>query len=660
MRWVIAAARRLSGALTLLLAAWVVLGQAPAAMAQTVHQYTNTADSATNAISETLTPCAPASSRFARTFTVGTSYVVGDVNIGALLAHTYRGDLVMYLVSPLGTSVQLNTGVTSSPQQANFDALFDDSAASPVTAYAVGATATASTIVPPYASTVRPTSPLSAFIGENAAGTWTLQVCDQYNGDSGTFYQADLYLQEAPATYADLSLAMTVSSATPAPGASLSYTLTVTNAAASPTAAGGITVRDLLPAGLSYSSYSGSGTYASSTGDWAVGSLAPGQSASITIFATVTAANAATVNNTAEITASSVTDIDSTPGNGSTIEDDYAARSITVTRVAGTAPVLTCSAGSGLLDWDTVTWNAGSLTNTIAVSGIGNVGFAITTPGTFLNNATYGGQSPALQNAMTGGLAVPQKSLIELADQANQTDTVTTVITLPAASPGVQFTIFDVDYGAGQFADKVTVTGKNGGTSVVPTLTNGSANYVTGNSAFGDVTSADASGNGNVVVTFASAVDTITIAYGNHALAPGNPGQQAIALHDITLCKPGTLLNVSKTSTAISDPLNGTTGPKQIPGAIVEYCILVSNAGTTTTTSVSANDALPATITYVAGSMKSGTSCAGATTAEDDNATGADESDPFGASITGTTITAITASLAPGAAMAILFRATIN
>jgi uncharacterized repeat protein (TIGR01451 family) len=39
-------------------------------------------------------------------------------------------------------------------------------------------------------------------------------------------------------------------------------------------------------------------------------------------------------------------------------------------------------------------------------------------------------------------------------------------------------------------------------------------------------------------------------------------------------------LTVTKTSLLISDPVNGTANPKMIPGAIVEYSITVSNAGT--------------------------------------------------------------------------------
>lgn len=39
-------------------------------------------------------------------------------------------------------------------------------------------------------------------------------------------------------------------------------------------------------------------------------------------------------------------------------------------------------------------------------------------------------------------------------------------------------------------------------------------------------------------------------------------------------------LNVSKVVSVISDPFNGTTDPKAVPGAIVEYVITVTNSGT--------------------------------------------------------------------------------
>lgn len=634
---------------------------APAAQAQTVNRYTNSADSATDAINDVATPCSPIGSRFTRDFNVGGSFTVSDVNVGVLMSHTWRADIQMFLVSPTGTRVQLTTGLGGSAD--NFNLTFDDEAGSGVSNYTANATASASTVVPPYAASFRPTSALSAFDGQNAAGTWRLEICDAAAQDSGTFFQADLYLTQAPlSSYADLSLAMSVSNTAPVSGSNVTVTLTVANAGSSPNGASAVVVRSALPAGLSFVSASGSGSYNAATGDWSVGTLAPGQSASLTITATVLAANGTAVSLGGEVTATSIADIDSTPNNNVAGEDDQASVSLTASgsRSAGSAPMLTCPAGTIVFDWDAQTWAAGATSNNYTLAGIGAVSIGIVNPGSFLNNATYGGQSPTRQAVVTGGLSPAQFSLMQLVDLGTTSQTVDTTITLGTAVPRAQFTIFDVDYFAGQFADRVTVTGYLNGVPVIPVLTNGVANYVSGNSAFGDGLSADAEGNGNVIVTFNAPIDRIVIQYGNHGLAPANPGQQAITLHDITFCRPVGNLSATKLSTVLSDPVNGGTYPKAIPGAVVEYCILISNAGPAAATSVVATDALPAGFTYAAGTLRTGANCGSATTVEDDDASGADESDPHGAAISGSTVTITTGSLGAGAAFAVKFRGTLN
>lgn len=58
-------------------------------------------------------------------------------------------------------------------------------------------------------------------------------------------------------------------------------------------------------------------------------------------------------------------------------------------------------------------------------------------------------------------------------------------------------------------------------------------------------------------------------------------------------------LTATKTSRVISDPFNGSTDPKMIPGAVVEYCIAVTNAaGSATATNVNVSDELPLQTTY--------------------------------------------------------------
>jgi uncharacterized repeat protein (TIGR01451 family) len=51
----------------------------------------------------------------------------------------------------------------------------------------------------------------------------------------------------------------------------------------------------------------------------------------------------------------------------------------------------------------------------------------------------------------------------------------------------------------------------------------------------------------------------------------------------------------------ISDPVNGTTNPKMIPGAVVEYCIAVANAsGSATASNLNVTDTLPGETEYQA------------------------------------------------------------
>ncbi|GAB4277068.1 MAG: hypothetical protein Kow0092_32860 [Deferrisomatales bacterium] len=68
------------------------------------------------------------------------------------------------------------------------------------------------------------------------------------------------------------------------------------------------------------------------------------------------------------------------------------------------------------------------------------------------------------------------------------------------------------------------------------------------------------------------------------------------------------VLSVTKSSTVISDPLNGTTSPLAIPGAVIEYTLTISNAaGAATATSVTVSDSLNTEITNGTVSFTSGT-----------------------------------------------------
>lgn len=63
------------------------------------------------------------------------------------------------------------------------------------------------------------------------------------------------------------------------------------------------------------------------------------------------------------------------------------------------------------------------------------------------------------------------------------------------------------------------------------------------------------------------------------------------------------VLVIEKTSTVISDPVNGTVNPKLIPGAVVEYAITVRNVGTVAvdSSSIVIIDTMPADMAFAVG-----------------------------------------------------------
>ncbi len=126
---------------------------------------------------------------------------------------------------------------------------------------------------------------------------------------------------------ADLEVTKIVDNATPSVGESITYSITVTNQGDDN--AGGVTLSDVLPSEVSYLSSSGPGSYNPNSGEWAVGSLNVGASATLQITVQVDAAG--TFSNTANVQASDLIDPDSTPGNNDPLEDDQDSVSVTAT-----------------------------------------------------------------------------------------------------------------------------------------------------------------------------------------------------------------------------------------------------------------------------------------------------------------------------------------
>ncbi|MEP0191273.1 MAG: DUF11 domain-containing protein [Erythrobacter sp.] len=403
-------------------------------------------------------------------------------------------------------------------------------------------------------------------------------------GDPGNQFStiSDLAFDEAEE--ADLSLTKQLVGSAPQDGGNAIWRLTVTNDSSSPDPASGVIVRDTFPAQFSFSSATGDGTFNQATGDWTVPTLAPGESATIDLAGTVSAGVGTSITNTAEIIASNAEDPDSTPNNGDSLEDDFSTASFEVASTPGIPPALPCPAGTFLFDWQNVSWPGGSLSNSYQLSTFGQIEFDITTDGNFASRASFGGAVPALTTEVSGGLSPAELALAYNMNNANRDQQAVTTITLPREFVGGQFAVFDIDR-SGSFEDRVTVFGLRDGVRVDAVLTSGVSNQVVGDSIIGTSGAGDTSADGTGVFTFLQPFDTIVIEYGNGPGAPNNPGNQSMAIHDFTFCTPlDPNISVTKLSSVISDPVNGTVGsgpsnPKAIPGAIVEYLITVANSG---------------------------------------------------------------------------------
>lgn len=134
--------------------------------------------------------------------------------------------------------------------------------------------------------------------------------------------------------------------------------------------------------------------------------------------------------------------------------------------------------------------------------------------------------------------------------------------------------------------------------------------------------------------------------------ANGNTAIDGIAFAQDSYTILAAALSAAKTSRIISDPINGTTDPKAIPGAVVEYCIAVTNGGGADATSVAINDPLPGATLYLS---LFGVKVNGTVTSGSCNADGAIAGAEASGVVTGTIPT-----ITSGQTRTVLFRVTIK
>jgi hypothetical protein len=146
-----------------------------------------------------------------------------------------------------------------------------------------------------------------------------------------------------------------------------------------------------------------------------------------------------------------------------------------------------------------------------------------------------------------------------------------------------------------------------------------------------------------------SAVDTVFA----DTNANGNVARDGIHFAEDDYVILAAALTAVKTSRVVSDPFNGTTNPKMIPGAIVEYCIAVANgAGSATATSVNLSDEVPSQTTY---DPAFGIKLNGTVTGSSCNADGVS-----GGAYTNGIVSGSLSDIAAGTARTLVFRVSVN
>lgn len=123
-------------------------------------------------------------------------------------------------------------------------------------------------------------------------------------------------------------------------------------------------------------------------------------------------------------------------------------------------------------------------------------------------------------------------------------------------------------------------------------------------------------------------------------------------------------LSVNKSATVAWDPVNLAVSPKAIPGAEIEYCLVVKNSGAVAAADIVLTDAVPAETTYKAGSLRidatgTDTSCDLASGTVQTDASGDDDAEHGGAGKGAVTVRASTVGT-PNGVFRATFRVTVD
>jgi uncharacterized repeat protein (TIGR01451 family) len=507
-------------------------------------------------------------------------------------------------------------------------------------------------------------------------------------------------------------LADGASSETVNAGQTVTFDTTVTNTG--PSDATGVSVSELLPAGLTFGGASPGGVYDATTGAWAIGSLPAGTSMTLAIVATVTGTSpsitttaTASATDASTVTSSATVDLNADVGVAETVSagDSVLPGAIgsatvnagqdvtyqisafnngaaTATNVVVTDELpanftlnngsVTPSLGAFTVSGGVLTWTISSLpagaTDTLSYTETVNAPSAIDTNVTAVSvtstqTDTFGDATPQ-DNGDSGSVEVLPLSNLSITNSDGTTsvipgtsDTYTVTLANTGPSSTINATVIDT------IPTGFTVTGNTSSVGGV-TFTNLGTGVV-------EWTGVDLAGGDVANFTLTGAVDpnlSAGRAFVNLAqvtLPAGQLDSNVVAIAtDSDNVHPTADVSIEQTDSGnlvngtFSPTTNDTTGAVATPGSSDVYTVVLSNGSTqSTATNLSLSDNLPPSVTSAAWSVTSTTGGASATVS---SGTTTDISDsltlPAGSSVTFT----IDANIAPGATGALVNTATLT
>jgi uncharacterized repeat protein (TIGR01451 family) len=273
-------------------------------------------------------------------------------------------------------------------------------------------------------------------------------------------------------------------------------------------------------------------------------------------------------------------------------------------------------------------------TYTATSTALGNQTFTVLSTQNGLTSTTVAGEvRPNISASHNGGgtnraLVIGGILGSRTADITSNTRVMITTLGFATPVRDVTFTMHDVDFGADQFRDWIMIRGFGAatytGSHTTPFGTNNGAGpyatalsslnlgpvatpfTITAQQAVGVSVSNNNSTTGNITASFIQPVSSVEVRYGNYPLTTGETatGQQAYAISTVSWC-PVPVVSMVKTSAPYSDPQNGTTNPKLIPGADLIYTLTISNTNSSPVDAASLvlTDPLPANVTFYNGDI---------------------------------------------------------